>query len=1019
MTLLSGAADAVAGLGPPPTSGLQGATMAMGRSKRNLLVTAMALPFVAGALPHAALAQTDTYSVNEDDLGAALATLADESGRTIVYSASSVAGRHAGHVAGTHSLDEALHAVLAGSGLVATTRPDGTIVIGEANGAANARNDSIVVSGKRAAASIQLTSNTAIAVLTATDITRAPDTNVTETLSRLPGVNILYGGGQNTNGVSVDFAARGEGNLVALRGLDPEYNINTINDVEVAQGRPYSRGVELNLLPPQGMQQIVVNKSFSPEQDGDAIGGIIDFRTPTAFDFGSGLHGSFNLKGSLNSQEAAYDRQHLDYSIGGGLSWRNRDGTFGIYASGYYDHHKFANTIIDGGYPAITNGEYRWALADANGNSAAGVNPENNLVLTGLNVGATMGDVKRYGGSLAIDWRPTSEISAYLNATLAHSDVVQDTNYLQIYGQNISYAENGTSGTYSPVISNIQPRYYFTTEPEQSVMGTVSAGVNVHSGKWTVRPQAFVSWGIDNSDHIEVSGRQPEVGYGTSYGGSSLFGYSNGIPYPTLSASEMSQLENISSYGQRRAGEISPETSNQTKYGGKIDASYDMGDGVLRRIAFGAKISTSVRNHTYRDYTTATVFDGTSGAGPTLAQSGLLSGQVNQIAPGYYNFAAPLFSESALFNAFNAAAASAGGLNATIDTCSGLVINNLNCNTQHGTETVYAAYAMAQLKIADLDITPGARFEHTAIKNWYWVTPTDGSGNEIAGYFDSSSTRYDRFLPSIQVNYRPNALTVLRGSVSTSYVRPSLFQLGGGEQIAKSDSGTTITKGNPNLKPIDAINFDVSGEWTNNRFASASLGGFYKALRNFTYSQVNTYTNEASSADTSSTTTTQPLNGGNGHVEGIEAAARVQFKMLPAPFDGLGLGGNVTLEHSSVHLVAGSDATDRLLNQPDFSGNLLVFYYRGPIMADFTLSHTGAYVTQYNVIADIDQWVQANNRVDLHLGYATPIGARIDFGIANLFDTASYHATVGRYSGMIPSYVFSGRTFSLALKYAF
>ncbi|KUR75905.1 hypothetical protein AQZ49_12695 [Novosphingobium sp. FSW06-99] len=1002
--------------------------MIFGSMRVRLLATAMILPISFGLFCDVSVAQPTSYSVDTSDLGSALSILADESGRTITYSASVVAGKRATRVDHASTLEAALTTLLGQTGLVATTRPDGTIVIETAGSKGGARipGDDIVVTGERGnAAAIALRSNTLVSVLTETDIARAPDTNVTETLSRLPGVSILYGGAQNSNGVSIDFAARGEGNLVALRGLDAEYNIDLIDGVEVAQGRPYSRGVELNLLPPQGMQRIAVSKSFSPDQDGDAIGGIIDFRTPNAFDFGPGLHGSMFVKGSLNSQEAAYGQQNLNYVVGGGLSWRSRDGTFGVYASGYYDHHKFANTIIDGEYPASVNGQYAWAVADANGNSAPGVDPSKNLVLEGLDIGATMGDVKRYGGNLSLDWRPSSSVSAYLNATFANSKVTQDTQYLQLYGQNDGYVENGTTGTYSPVIGNIQPRYYFTTEPETSVLGTVSAGVNIRSDRWTVKPQAFLSWGIDDADHIEVSARQPEVGNGPAYGASSLFTYANGIPYPTLSAAQMAVVQNIGAYVQRRAGEISPEASNQTKYGGKIDAAYDVGGDILQRIAFGVKISSSVRNHEYADYETGKVFNSTTGAGPTLAQSGLLNGQVNAIAPGFYNFPAPLFSESALFGAFNQAVANGQSLASIIDTCSNLVINNQNCDTQHGTETVYAAYVLANLKVADVEITPGARFEHTFIKNRYWVTPTDGSGNELPGYFSSSTTKYDKFLPSIQVNYRPNTTTVVRGSVTTSYVRPAFFQLGGGEQIQESGGGaanggtTSITIGNPNLKAIDAVNFDTSVEWSNNRFASASLGGFYKSLRNFMYSQVNNYTNLTAQNETGSTSVTTPLNGGDGHVEGIEASGRIQFKMMPAPFDGLGLGGNVTIEHSSVHLVAGSSATDRLLNQPDFAANALLFYYRGPIMADLTLTHTGAYVSQYNDIANIDRWAQANNKVDLHLGYVTPVGVRVDFGIANLLNTASYHTTVGQYADTIPSFVFSGRTFSLALKYSF
>ena len=80
----------------------------------------MAVPFLAASAPDVALAQDGSYSVNETDLGNALSTLADESGRTIVYSASSVAGKHAARVDAAPTLDAALAAVLANSGLIAS-----------------------------------------------------------------------------------------------------------------------------------------------------------------------------------------------------------------------------------------------------------------------------------------------------------------------------------------------------------------------------------------------------------------------------------------------------------------------------------------------------------------------------------------------------------------------------------------------------------------------------------------------------------------------------------------------------------------------------------------------------------------------------------------------------------------------------------------------------------------------------------------------------------------------------------
>jgi TonB-dependent receptor len=376
---------------------------------------------------------------------------------------------------------------------------------------------------------------------------------------------------------------------------------------------------------------------------------------------------------------------------------------------------------------------------------------------------------------------------------------------------------------------------------------------------------------------------------------------------------------------------------------------------------------------------------------------------------------------------FNAAIASQfGSLAAASDECSSLYINTHNCDTQRGSEAVTSVYLMADLQFGQLEVIPGFRYEHSDIDNTFWVIPEDASGNEEPGYFSKSHTTYDKPLPSIQLNYRPGDLTVYRASIWTSYVRPSMFQLGGGEQISVGDGTRSITLGNPKLKAIDAVNFDASGEWANHIGSSANVAVFYKALTHFTFSSVNGFTNAGSAstaADGVTTTISQPENGGAGHVYGLELTGRQLFQAMPAPFDGFGVAGNLTLERSSVNTkVVGLDKNERLLDQPDLSSNLQAFYQKGPYQVDLSYRYIGAYVAQYGTLganSALDTWVRDNERVDLHLGYVTPVGVHVDFSIANLLDADSYVASIGKKNMIIPSYVNSGRTYVFQMSFAY
>jgi TonB-dependent receptor len=253
-----------------------------------------------------------------------------------------------------------------------------------------------------------------------------------------------------------------------------------------------------------------------------------------------------------------------------------------------------------------------------------------------------------------------------------------------------------------------------------------------------------------------------------------------------------------------------------------------------------------------------------------------------------------------------------------------------------------------------------------------------------------------------------------------------MFQLGGGEQISVGDGTRSITLGNPKLKAIDAVNFDASGEWANRIGSSANVAVFYKALTHFTFSSVNGFTNAGSAstaADGVTTTISQPENGGAGHVYGLELTGRQLFQAMPAPFDGFGVAGNLTLERSSVNTkVVGLDKNERLLDQPDLSSNLQAFYQKGPYQVDLSYRYIGAYVAQYGTLganSALDTWVRDNERVDLHLGYVTPVGVHVDFSIANLLDADSYVASIGKKNMIIPSYVNSGRTYVFQMSFAY
>jgi hypothetical protein len=100
-----------------------------------------------------------------------------------------------------------------------------------------------------------------------------PDRNAAETVSRIPGISITYD--------------QGEGEMVQIRGIGPQYNSLTVNGQRIPAPDPDAgRAVGLDMLSQDLMENIVVTKALTPDIDGDAIGGNINFQMKQAPDEG-------------------------------------------------------------------------------------------------------------------------------------------------------------------------------------------------------------------------------------------------------------------------------------------------------------------------------------------------------------------------------------------------------------------------------------------------------------------------------------------------------------------------------------------------------------------------------------------------------------------------------------------------------------------------------------------------------------------------------------------------------------
>ncbi|MEN6588708.1 MAG: TonB-dependent receptor [Proteiniphilum sp.] len=149
-----------------------------------------------------------------------------------------------------------------------------------------------------------------------------PDRNAAETVARIPGISITYD--------------QGEGELVQIRGLAPQYNSLTVNGQRIPAPDPdLGRAVGLDLLNQDLMENIVVTKALTPDIDGDAIGGNINFQMKQAPDEGIFV---VNAGGGYNAQHSYFDEYGKDIvNLSGYAGQRFFDKKLGVlFAASYY-----------------------------------------------------------------------------------------------------------------------------------------------------------------------------------------------------------------------------------------------------------------------------------------------------------------------------------------------------------------------------------------------------------------------------------------------------------------------------------------------------------------------------------------------------------------------------------------------------------------------------------------------------------------------------------------------------------
>lgn len=1016
----------------------------------SLLATLLMTP-AAYAAPLAP-AKPHSFNIAPQSLANALTEFGRQAGMQIFFPRASIAALQSVAVRGEMSHQAALRQLIAGSQLQIKSDDGKTVVLGltdpqphfgttGANGqamaslpanadqtatAASAEGDDIVVTG-----AVPLEEERALtwkrkqvgtnAVMSGETIARRPGGNIVDILAVLPGVSAYADMG-------LGQAATGEAEFVSIRGIDSSYNAYSINGMRVAEADPATRALSLKMIAPYGLRSASVSKTPGAADYGDSIGGTVDISTPTGFQYGDHY---FKITGGSNYNDRA---DKLGFKAFGGVGQVELARTFGanhsigVYATGYYEQRRSA---------AETTEAYKYVPATA-------TSAKDDLAAMGIKYDLYDSNIERYGGNLSLDFQGDT-VSAFLRGSYGHYKVssvdVQHSvtsGILQLIGAAPLY---DASGKYNPL--GTLAGSYFQARDQISQLGTMQGGSDIKlADKLTASVRASYGYGEQ---------RRPNYVEGSLYSNTSLLVDASGKPVGgvLIDTSNPSNIGLTFTDPSYKNAILSADSINVWKFQArdvksddnlyelKLDMDYAPA-GLIKHLKWGVDFSLSDRSQYDRgllgnngDNFVIAAADGsrpgsTAAVGPT--GSSLAGRNIDFMNGNYANFRfydRSYFEKNILPCAYTNQFTPDGSPNPGYYT-----INDYNRNTVFGTETVLAGYVQADAELGPVQLVAGVRFEHTDFNATHWVVVTDSGGvsPNDTGHFTSDGNAYDKFLPSVNLAYRPTDRLVVRGAARRSFARPAFSLVAGPETYSYDDlTGALafVNRSNPDLKPTEATNLDLGVEWYPDHSAVIETAGFYKHMTNFVFTASATGSAPNSSGGTSAigaVTYTMPLNGNDADLYGIEFHARKQFFELGRFFGGFGVEGSATLQDSKADSGIVGRSKTVLPRAPNVIYNAELFYERPAFSGRLAWQYVGRQLLSLN--DQLDTYLQPSRQLNFNATYH--IGKwSLSGQVQNLLNQASFYKTMGkttRYLGTQDgggngSYVETGRFFKLTTSF--
>lgn len=831
--------------------------------------------------------------------------------------------------------------------------------------AASAEPEAVVVTGFRSSLASAINAKkretAMIDTIVAEDIGKFPDSNLAESMQRVPGVSLSRGDG-------------GEGRNISVRGLGAQFTRVRINGMEGSSQTGSSdiygagnsgRSFDFNVFPSEIFSSLTVRKTPSADVEEGSLGATVDLKAPHPLDYKDDFVLSATARGVYNNIS-----KKVDPRFSALVAKSFADGKFGVLGSiafqkrnirevGYSAVDILSSTLggnqLRGqpfctpiGFTPVTPSPVTEASRGATATMCSTNNPRTGtldaynaiLALRDPVAPNTPGsgaffpripryvnseqDNKRIGGTFTLQWKPTDRTDISLDTLYSRYDVTRRDDYIaglsfarnvndngqpMVSVKDIEFDENGSLvyGLFDGVDVRAEGLVdHFVSTFKQANLNlnhefsdtfSVNAMLGRSNSLWDGKERLQTFIDAIDTDNFVIDYRDGRSTPNISFG----FDVSDPANFSYAPRSNNNVLGGFSTQGK--------PSRNETKNSiAELNTAWEFSPGY----ALKGGVQYRVSDYTARG---AILYSGQNATRPLPA--GVSVADITSEIEGLDD----LFGRGAPSSWVHVDADKWRNVFNFPDSFDFCTTADCGIGTAGIKEKVKSAYAMATFDTGGWLNVPirgdiGVRYVKTDLTSvGYLQQALATSPTGVTAIRNEVNRTYKDWLPSANVVIEFSPKLLGRLSAAKVMARPEL-----GPLIPSSASITATTRtgssNNPLLDPIRARTFDAALEWYFAPGSLLSLAYYYKDIKTFIqndntpipFNQIlprlpDALLNGTNSVPTDIFNIRQPVNSPGGPLKGIELNAQVPFRFLPGFWSHFGLLASANRVKSKINYI--------------------------------------------------------------------------------------------------------------------